>query len=118
LGIDPTVDQEVRDYDVTAGKSSAKQLAELATSHLPNAGIVGQVVTVNTPCITPAEVAGLQTRGVAGHARSDASRARCAQFFQMTFKKADSAQIALKPGVDEEAPAKKSKSSAGSDQRS
>ena len=107
LGVDPTIDHEVRDYDITAGKFSEKTGGILLDEAFANnAGIkVGQEVDLQTRrAFIKAKVAGYyKSRGVPTGTQglTVIMPLSAAQYFYLTFKKIDSAQIVLKPGVDE-----------------
>ena len=108
LGIDPTVDQEMRDYDITAGqkfeekKVGGVMLDETFANH---AGIkVGQKVEILTRrgTATPPVVALYKSHGVSAvtEGLTIIMPLDAAQYCWRVFKKIDSAQIMLKPGVD------------------
>src|SRR6185503_5654258 len=108
LGVDPTIDQEVRDYDITAGGKFSEKTGGimLDETFANNAGIkVGQQVDLQTHrAFVSAKVAGFyRSRGVPTGTQglTVIMPLGAAQYYFLTFRKIDSAQIVLKPGVDE-----------------
>ncbi len=108
LGVDPTVDQEVRDYDITAGEKFSEKTGGimLDETFANNAGIkVGQQVDLQTrrAFVSTKVAAFYKSRGVAATTQGLTliMPLNAAQYYYLTFKKIDSAQIVLKPGVDE-----------------
>jgi putative ABC transport system permease protein len=110
LGIDPAVDQQVRDYDITAGKMIDNKTGGvmLDANFAESAGIKlnQQIEFLNKEGITKTHVVAFyKPRGAAINAEGTTMLMPilAAQHFFKTAKKVDAAQIVLKPGVDKEA---------------
>jgi putative ABC transport system permease protein len=108
LGVDPQSDAEVRDYMITEGKSLEEAPGILLEYNFAkNAGVkIGQAVEMLTRRgLWKGEVVGLyKSEGAAASAQGLTMLIPlpAAQSFFRSFKKIDSAQIVLKPGVNEE----------------
>jgi putative ABC transport system permease protein len=108
LGIDPDVDRNVRDYEVTSGQMLGNKVdgIMLDETFAKNASLdVGQHVELLTPRgITGTTVIGLyKSRGVAENAvgLTLLMKLKAAQYFFKAPAKVDAAQIMLKPSIDE-----------------
>lgn len=108
LGVDPDVDEEVRDYKITEGKSLKEAPGILLDDTFAKSKNikVGQSVRMMTR-------RGLQEGQVVGLYKSEGAAAsaqgltiliplKAAQSFFRSFEKIDSAQIVLKPAANEE----------------
>jgi putative ABC transport system permease protein len=109
LGIDPAVDQEVRNYDVVKGKMVTDQTGGimLDETFAANAGIkLNQQVSFFTKiAIMNAKVVGLyKPRNAAPSAEGSPMMLpiKAAQTFYKAPAKIDAAQIILKPGTDKD----------------
>ncbi len=109
LGIDSKVDQEIRDYDITAGKPFSDTVGGvmLDETFAKNAGIkLGQKVSLQTrrAFVETSVVGFYKSRGVPTGTEGLAllMPLSAGQYYYLTFKKVDSAQVMLKPGVDQE----------------
>ncbi|HVT27096.1 MAG TPA: FtsX-like permease family protein [Lacipirellulaceae bacterium] len=110
LGIDPEFDGEVRDYDITAGQNFSKNVGGimLDETFAKDAGIkVGDQVELLTrrAFVKTTVLALYKPRGVraAVEGMTLLMPLEAAQYYFYAFKKADSAQIVLKPDADEAA---------------